>query len=211
MDSDDLLGSDALKYLVEASEGYDVVFGMVDSFSDVECSYQRHRYVNEGVNKYRCDQNIYTLAQIMCACNKLIRLSFLRERSVKFSEHRIMEDALFGYLLAFAKPRVNIIDNVILHIRHHSHSLSSYDNVGKIQEVVDVTNELIEYGKRNSLYSRFRLSGNNLVYFLLNNENNSKIFDTIISCKNKIEFRYRILIVAKLLKISKNYKCLKLL
>lgn len=205
LDSDDLMAPGALKCLSEASKGYDMIFGLVDSFSsNTDPAYKRHLYVNEAVKRYLHKRSIYLLAQIMPAWNRLCKTSFLRQNSIKFSEHRIMEDALFAYLLASCKPKVNFVEKVVVRIRNHPGSLSDYGDTQKISEVVEVTDEIIKCGNRYPLWSRLRLAGNNLVYFLINNVRNDLVFKTVVKEKKKISLFYRVIISLKLFYLSKD-------
>lgn len=210
LDGDDLLAEDALIKLSEASKGYDVVFGMTDSFSESDEKHNRHVYLNEAVAKYTNNNDVYALAQIMSVCNKLISVSFLRQHDVKCSEKRVMEDALFAHLLAFSQPKVNAINDIILHIRQHSGSLSCYDNNDKLKTVVEVTQELIAINNSNGTYAKLKLNGNNLVYFLVYNSGSSKIFNSIVQHKNILSLGSRILIALKLLKLTGSTKYLKI-
>lgn len=212
LDSDDLLDSDALaKLMVVISKGYDVVFGLANSFSDNSICYKRHLYVNAMVEKLHKNECFYTLSQIIPPWNKLISTKFLRDNRIVFSEKRVMEDALFAYLLAFARPKVGFIFDTIIHIRHHSGSLSSFEDMNKLKTVVEVTCELLQESKQLSIYSRLRLDGNNLVYFLANNTNNPAVLENVKFFKKMLPFWDRVLIVAKLLKITHSIKYIKLI
>lgn len=211
LDSDDLLFPDALQNLVDATDGNDVVFGMVDSFTELDTEYKRHSYINDMVKKYQKDHNIYTLAQIMTPSNKLISKSFISKNNLKFTQHRVMNDCLFAYLLAFAKPKCGFTNATLVNIRHHGNSLSNVCNENKTIEVLKVTREVLEYSRERGFYDKIKLNGNNLVYFMINHASNEALFEQIVRNRWIIPFRHRVLIAVKLLGSTRNHKYLKLL
>lgn len=214
LDSDDKLAPGALEALVDAIPGKDAVIAKVKSFSeDPNIVPQRHRYINETIDKLKNKYDIYTLAQLPCAWNRLMSVTFLRENRIRFSEIRINEDVLFGYLFAFSKPRVCFLDKVILYLRQHPYSLQAMgDNFDKkVKDFIAVTNELGECLRKQNLSVRLKLLGNYLVYKILCHKDNPKLFETIVKYKKELPVFDRTVIAFKLLCLSKSLKYIKII
>ena len=214
LDSDDLLAENAIRILADSIYDNDAVMGKVTSFiDDSKIIPKRHIYINDTIDKLKQRLDILTLAQLPVAWNRLMSTKFLRENNIRFSEYRINEDALFGYTFAFARPKIQFIDNIILKIRQHAGSLQSLSKEFdfKIREFINVTNELNTFLRTQNIYIRLRLVGNYLVYKLLYHKNNKKMFDTILKFKRSIPLVDRTIIVVKLLLLTKNIKFLKIL
>lgn len=212
LDSDDLLAPGAISALGKSINDNDVVFGMVSSFCHDRTKTYRHDWLNSDLKALKLKPSIYRLAQIPSPWNKLMSVAFLKQRHIRFSEIRsAMDDCLFQYLLAFAKPRYTVIDNVIVNIRQHTESLSTYSNELKVRPVMEVTKELIAACKPQSLGLRTRLYGNNLVHFLIYNQQNPYVLNWVVKNKSILARSNRAIIVLKLLLVSRLSRYLRLL
>ena len=217
LDSDDLLLPGSLAKLRAAITGYEIAFGMVEPFCNIDGKriiprQGRDEWLNEAVKKIKNSRKLtYELAQIAPAWGKLISLPFLRKNGVRCSEIRYMEDCLFAYLLAFSNPRYTVIDDVVQNIRQHEKSMSASMDESKFINVMLVTKELIENTRSQPWPLKIRLLGNNLVYFLSYQKQNPEIFEWTVKHKHILSLSQRLLITLKLLKAQKEVKYCKLL
>ena len=212
LDSDDILAPSALSILSKMISGNDAVIGKVSSFISGSSQYDngdRHVYINQAIDELKKRPTIKALSQLSVAWGRLISTDFLKKNNICFSKQSFMEDALFCHLFALSNPRIGFVDDVVLYIREHNASQSASIDERKIIAMMHVTKEMIAATKDHPLSLRLSLDGNPIAYMLYRTR--LAYLDVTVSNKRIFSFRDRILIVAKLLKLTRNTSCFKLL
>lgn len=208
LDADDLLACNAIDNFIHAVGNSDVVIGRVSSFSQSGGAF-RHQYINDSVDKLMETLDYCAMSQAMSACNKMYLLSYIRKYDISFSKYRVMDDALFCYEIAMNRPKVSFAPVEVLHIRQHGNSLSKVTSDDKIIEVLKVTQELCNRSHKFSFADRLRINGNNLIYFIMLND--QSMLSKVIQNRRVLSYPIRLLISFKMVFLYRSLKPLKLL
>ena len=134
LDSDDLLGKDALEQMCNALDESqaDIALCRVESFG---LSSAANPIVDSLVKEKNIDCYDKRLLWNFLVSNKCYRAKTLKESKVRFLEMKYSEDgAFFMHFVLTAKPKITGVENAVFKYRRHSLSVTHKVNVPLLQD-----------------------------------------------------------------------------
>lgn len=147
LDSDDYIPDDCIENLVSPLQkrDYEIVIGDYETFGD----YQVPSLLFEKQDEIIGNENIFheyaeRLLPVI-ACNKLCRLSFLRENNINFLEGQLHEDDLWTYYIMLVIKSVAISHRITYYYRMRSNSITTDSSkVAKKAEALKVILQVVQ-------------------------------------------------------------------
>ena len=168
LDSDDYFSKTAFELFINTIESKKELY-QFHSTSFIEGTNEegiRHRYMT----RYYRMKNRTGLLGIVGPVAKLIKLEFIRENKIYFSDVPAGNDVVFSTLIACKSMEYEFIDNVVYHISQNNQSLTATINlensVSRIKEATkrtmivkdsEVVNKVIYFSKYHSIDSFAKL------------------------------------------------------
>ena len=110
IDSDDWIEIDAIEMLYKECNGEDIVYSNLCHYNENTKKIKEEKikcFINEREGKY-----FLINGEGVGPCNKLYKLSFLKENNLKFLENIIYEDLEFNFRCFFLSQKVKYVKNI---------------------------------------------------------------------------------------------------
>ena len=110
IDSDDWIENDAIEILYKNCSEEDIVYSNLCQYNENTKKIKQEKikfFTNKGEGKY-----FLINGEGVGPCNKLYKLSFLKENNLKFLENIIYEDLEFNFRCFFLSQKVKFVNNV---------------------------------------------------------------------------------------------------
>ena len=110
IDSDDWIEIDAIEMLYKKCNGEDIVYSNLCHYNENTKKIKEEKikcFINEREGKY-----FLINGEGVGPCNKLYKLSFLKENNLKFLENIIYEDLEFNFRCFFLSQKVKYVKNI---------------------------------------------------------------------------------------------------
>lgn len=144
-DSDDLLDRAGLGRLLDGLaagrwQGCDLIVPQAASFRDGDPARrgQRHLFANRRVARARALGDTGILVRVPACWMRVVRRDFVQAHGLRFGPAAIGEDVDFAVDLGLARPRTDLVDLVLPHIRDGHSSLTSDMGAAAREQVLAV-------------------------------------------------------------------------
>lgn len=105
-------------------------------------------------NKYTNTDDFFLLGRVM-VCNKLFKLSLVKDNNIKFPVGLRYEDIEFFYKLVPYFDKTDLLDNNFYHYMQRENSIINEQNE-KTGDIFIILNNLITFYKNNNLYEKYK-------------------------------------------------------
>lgn len=197
LDSDDYLPLCSIELLIKEGIAHDVDF-VIGNYK-IEGAYRRTPPLlletgilpdNESIlSTYSRDE------WFVMACNKLVKLSFLKEENLYFKENIVHEDDLWSFIMACKAQKAYVVNEVTYYYYLQPNSITSRPALRNLECRVQIIEYLFAF-----INSSPALKENRYVYILFENLK-AKYFDRIIYFVRDTTFHYNSYLIFR----DKNY------